>query len=127
MACTDMINVIQVCLEELQTIGRGEMLKALIFPNAQALATRRGRSAKLMTKLKLQAYGEQYYEGISFRVSLCKLLVSSGQRTLRVYGSSRPNFEKHTCVLMVAAMVSSPSFLQFLRSKLCQQPCAQMF
>ena len=58
---------------------RGEMLKAVIFFNAQALATRRGRSAKLITKLKLQAYGEQYYESISFRVGECKLLVSFGR------------------------------------------------
>ena len=45
-------------------------MKELIFPDAQALVTRRGRSAKLMRKLKLQAYGEQYYEGISLGVSL---------------------------------------------------------
>ena len=45
----------------------------------------------------------------------CKLPVSYRRCKLKMFGSSWPNFEKRTCVLLVAAMGSRPSFLQFLK------------
>ena len=46
----------------------------------------------------------------------CKLPVSYRRSKLKMFGSSWPNFEKRTCVLMMAAMASRLGFLQFLKT-----------